>query len=262
MLSTIDWQQIASMFCLLLTCLLLAKLYLGGLAHSYRYFSFYLLFEAGCALVLMLTKKGTTMYGRIWLLSKPILWVLCLLVLLEVFSLVLARYPGIASLMRWTVTGAAGVSLAISVVSLTLDFQNPNEPFPILRLAFAVQRTVDATMAISLLVPLLFMLQFPVRLSRNAVLHCLLFSAVVGVEAGCLFARNWYGLGSFAIANLVMTGGTILCRLGWIVWLTQTGEQTQQPVGPMCSPQMEQQLLDQLHAFNDVLMKGRRTQYQ
>jgi hypothetical protein len=257
---TSDLQRIASVAILGLTFVLLAKLYLTGLTRRYRYFSCYLMYEAVCSLVLLLTKKGTTLYGSIWLISKPVLWVLCLMVLLEVYSLVLEKYPGIASLMRWTVTGAAIVSAAISIISLTLDFRNPNEPFPILRVAFAVQRTVDATMAISLVAPLLFMLQFPVRLSRNAVLHCLLFSALVGVEAGCLFARNWYGAESAPMFNLVMSMGTLLCRLGWIFWLTRKGEVSQRPVGPMCSPEMEQQLLDQLHAFNTVLLNKRRTQ--
>jgi hypothetical protein len=258
---SIDLQRILSECSLLVTCLLLVKLYVSKLSRVYRFFGAYLLFEATCSLVLMLVRQGNTLYGSIWIWSKPLYWVLCLMVLLEVYSLVLARYPGIASLMRWTVVTAAVAAAAIAILTLTLDFQNPNEPFPLLRCAFAVQRTVDTTMVISVLVPLLFMLQFPVRLSRNAVVHCLLFAAMAAIEAGALFVRNHYGREWTPVANLGMVLGTIVCRLAWIALLNRRGEQVEQPVGPMCSPQMEQQLLRQLRMFNDVLMKAGQTQF-
>jgi hypothetical protein len=199
-----DWQRIGSEISSVLTLVLLIKLYACGLTRRYCYFSFYLLFESICGPLLLLVKRGTTTYGAIWLVSKPVLWILCVLVLLEIYSLVMNRYPGIASLMRWAATAAAVSSAAISILSLTLDFRNPDEPFPLLRYAFAVQRTVDVTMAISVVVPLLFMLRFPVRLSRNAVSHCILFSSMACVEAGALFVRNWFGNGSAAIGNLGM----------------------------------------------------------
>jgi hypothetical protein len=257
----IDWQQKTAACSVLLNCVLLAKLYASELTSRYRFFSFYLLFETVCGSLLLMVGRGTTLYGRIWLMSKPLSWVLCMLVLLEIYALVMANYPGIASLMRWAVTLAAGASAAFSVVSLALDFRNPNEPFPLLRYAFAVQRTVDGTMAISVLVPLLFMLRFPVRLSRNVVAHCALFSGVAGVEGGALFARNWFGRQVHLYTNLTITLGTIVCLLLWIVLLNPEREQIEQPVGPRCSPEMERVLLDQLQAFNAVLLKRGQTQF-
>jgi hypothetical protein len=259
-LPLIDSQKIALLGSLMLTCVLLAKLYAGGLTRTYRYFSCYLLYEVVCALLLMPLRQNTNTYGEIWILSKPMYWVLCLMVLLEVYSLVMALYPGIASMMRWTVIAAATASVGISILSLLVEFRNHNDPFPLLRCAFAVQRTVDTIMAISLLVPVLFILQFPVRLSRNSVTHCLLFSALVGIEAGGLFMRNCLGREFAGILNLAMSTGTILCLLGWIALLNRNGERTEQPVGPLCSPEMEQRLLDQLYAFNQVLLKTGQTQ--
>src|SRR3982751_4842017 len=99
-----DWQRIGSVISSALTLVLLVKLYSTGLTRRYCYFSCYLLFESVCGPLLLWAKQGTTTYGAIWLVSRPIIWVLSVLVLLEVYALVLARYPGIASLMRWTVT--------------------------------------------------------------------------------------------------------------------------------------------------------------
>jgi hypothetical protein len=257
----IDWQQKTAACSVLLTCVLLAKLYGSNLTRRYRFFSLYLLFETVCGSLLLMAGRATTLYGQIWLVSKPLSWVLCLFVLLEIYSLVMANYPGIASLMRWAVTIAAGASAAISIVSLGFDFHNPNEPFPLLRYAFAVQRTVDGTMAISVLVPLLFMLRFPVRLSRNVVAHCALFSTMVGVEAAALLARNWFGRGVHLYTNLAITIDTIVCLLLWIALLNPEREQIEQPVGPLCSPETERVLLDQLKAFNTVLLKRGQTQF-
>jgi len=251
-----DLQRLVSAGSLIFMTVLVVKLYATGLARHYRYFSLYLMFEILCSMLLMSVRKGSTMYARIWIFSRPVGWVLCLLVLLEIYGLVMARYPGIATLMRRAVMAAALLSLVASVLTLALDFQNPHERFPLLRCAFAVQRTVDGTMALSLLVPLLFMAQFPVRLCRNVVMHCLLFSALIGTEAGALFLRNWLGAEFNASTNLAMTFCSVLCFAAWAACVNRKGERVEQAVGLLSTPEMERQLLERLREFNEVLVRN------
>ncbi len=162
---------------------------------------------------------------------------------------------GVAAL-RCAVVAAALLSFSLCVLSLSLDFQNLNEKFPILRAAFAVQRTVSATMAISLLAPLLFMARFPIVLARNVVLHCTLFAAFVGVDAVGLFARNRLGSEFNSVTSLTMSLASDVCLLAWILFLSRAGERVQQPVGAPCSTETEQRLPEQLRAFNEIMMKG------
>jgi hypothetical protein len=253
-----ELQRILHAWNLMLMIVLLLKLHAAELSRRYRFFSLYLLFEILCAALLIMVNQRSTTYALIWICSKPLSWVLSLLVLLEIYALVMAQYPGIASLMRWAVGIAALLALVLSVSSLSLDFQNPHEQYPLLRYSFAVQRTVDATQALSVLAALLFMAQFPVRLCRNVIAHCLLFSGMAGTEAGCLFARNWLGADFNPLTNLFMTSGTMLCLLCWIWFVNRQGEEAEQVVGPMCSPEMELRLLKYLHACNEMLVRSGR----
>ena len=250
------WQRIASSLCAIGAIVLLSKLYATGLIKVYRWFACNLCFGVVMSVLLMRLRHGSNLYAVVWACTKPLEWMLYLAVILEIYSLVMSRYPGIASMMRWAVTAAAGVSFVLCVLSLSLDFQNPNEKFPILRAAFAVQRTVSATMVISLLAPLFFMARFPVVLARNVVVHCTLFAGFVGVGAVGLFVRNRLGQEYNSVTNLAMSLASDVCLLGWILFLNPAGERVRQPVGPRCSAETEQRLLEQLRGFNEVLIRG------
>jgi len=205
---------------------------------------------------LLLARPHSNRYAEIWACAKPVEWILSLAVVLEIYSLVLHRYPGIASLTHWAIIAAVILSLLLSIGSLGLDFQNPHEKFPVLRMAFAVQRTIDNTMVWSLLLPWFLMARFPIRLCRNVVAHCLLFSAFVGVEACGLFARNLLGHAWSPYTNLAMTMGTNLCLLGWIFILGPKGERAEEVVLVRVNPERERHLLDQLNACNRLLQRA------
>jgi hypothetical protein len=110
------------------------KLYATGLA--YEWFALYQGCEILTALTLRGVGQGSNLYAVARACSKPVLWLLCLGVVLEIYSLVMPKYPGISSVMCWAVTGAAGLSLAVSVLCLSFQFSNPNEKLPLLRYAF------------------------------------------------------------------------------------------------------------------------------
>ena len=250
------WQRLLSYVGVIGTMVLLAKLYSTGLARVYRWFTRFLILGMIASCSLLVVGRGTNAYAMTWFCSKPLEWLLSLAVLLEIYSLVMARYPGIASLMRWAVIAAAGIAFTVSMLSLSIDFHSQHEKFPILRCAFAVQRTVDATLALSLLIPWLLMTRFPITLCRNVVIHCMVFSASVGLEAGLLFARNVLGTGFNQYTNLIMMTGNSFCLLAWILFLTKKGEMVEHVVRTRRDPETERLLIAQLGAFNQALLRA------
>ena len=248
-----DWLRLLSLLSVIATLVLIGKLYFTGLAQTYRWFTRFLAMSALAGSLLLLPGSGNE-HAVIWACLKPMEWLLSLAVLLEIYSLVMARYPGIASMMRWAAVAAAGITLTISIMSLSLDFMNPHEKFPVLRYAFAVQRTVELTLALSLVIPWLLIMRFPIRLCRNVVVHCALFSASAALEAMTLLARNILGSGWNHHTNLVLMAGSDLCLLGWILFLNKDGEQVEQVVRPQRDPAQEEYLIGQLHAFNQALL--------
>ena len=248
-----EWLRLLSLLSVIGTLALIGKLHITGLARTYRWFTRFLALSAASGGLLLLPGSGNE-HAILWACMKPLEWLLSLAVLLEVYSLVMARYPGIASLMRWAALAAAGISFAICAMSLSLDFMNPHEQFPVLRYAFAVQRTVELTLALSLVIPWLLIMRFPIRLCRNVVVHCALFSASAAVEAVTLLARNMLGSSWNHTTNIIMMAGSNLCLLGWILFLNQKGEQVERVVRPQRDPALEEYLIGQLHAFNQALL--------
>jgi hypothetical protein len=252
--SIADWQRFLSFAGLIGTIALLVRLHLTGLAPVYRWFialRFYGMLVTG---LLQLVHPRTNLYAVIWACSKPLEWILGVAVVMEIYSLVLHRYPGIVSLTHWAIIAAVIFSLLLSIGLLSLDFHNPHEKFPVLRLAFAVQRTFDNTIVCSLLLPWLLIVRFPIRLCRNVVVHCVLFSAFMGIEAGGLFVRNLLGHTWNPFLNLAMSVGTSLCLLGWILFLDQKGERAEKVVLVQVDPERERHLIEELQAFNRLLL--------
>lgn len=256
MYSASEWLRLFSFAVLIGHVVLLARLFITGLARVYRCFSALLFCESILTSLLLAVRPHSNMYAVVWACSKPVEWILGLAVVLEIYSLVLHRYPGIASLTRWAILAGVMVSLLLSVASLSLDFHNPNEKFPILRLAFAVQRTVDNTLVWALLMPWFLLTRFPIRLCRNVVVHCFLFSAFMGIESGGLFARNLLGTGWSNVTNFAMLAGTTLCLLGWILLIGRDGERAEGVVLARIDPEREHRLIGQLKSFNVLLMRA------
>ena len=250
-----EWQRVLSFAAIGLNLLLLAKLWSAGLIRRYRWFSMYLLAGVFSGALLLFAHPRSNQYAVLWGLTRPLEWAMGLAVVLEVYSLVLHRYPGIASLTRWAILAGVIVSLVLSIGSLGWDFQNPHEKFPMLRTAFAIQRTIDNTMVWALLMPWLLMARFPIRLCRNVILHVALFSMFVGTEAVGLFVRTLLGHQWNVYTNLAVTMGTNLCLVAWITMLSRKGEVAEKVVLARQDPEREKELIDQLKSFNQMLLR-------
>src|SRR2546428_397754 len=82
-----------------LACALVVwRLYASSLHRTYRLFFAYVMLQLARSVVLLpLSSKGVTYY-RIWVITQPLLWLLYVLVVFELYSLVWKQYRGIYSL--------------------------------------------------------------------------------------------------------------------------------------------------------------------
>jgi len=95
-----------------------------------------------------------------------------ILVVLELYRLVLDRYQGIYTLGQWAMYLAIAISVTISVLAL-LPRITPRIPEPsrILFREMAVERGVDLSLVLFILLIVLFLSRFPAPLSRNTIVH-------------------------------------------------------------------------------------------
>lgn len=234
------------------------KLYTAGLYRRYRIFFLLFLFQIPNTLWPLYMETGSHNYLYLWEITEPVLWALYILVVLELYRLVLERHRGLYSLGRWLMYVAVAVSVGLSILSLLPHF-SPSTPqrSQTLRYFYATERGVVFCLAIFILLILFFLSRYPVRLSRNVLVHTALYSIYfLSGSVGMLLASA-LGLGVYDQINLFLTGISSLCAFAWFFLLSREGEEIETNV-PLYGPDYERRALQQLEALNATLMKVSR----
>src|SRR5882672_8358612 len=99
---------------LLGSALVIWRLYFVGLQKTYRFFFAYIVVALVRSVILFQFDPLTRTYYRIWVVTQPLLWLFFVLVVSELYSLVLRRYPGIYSVSRWFFFSAVTLSTILS----------------------------------------------------------------------------------------------------------------------------------------------------
>jgi len=262
MLQYLWWSTITGYLILYL------KLRWTGLHRTYRAFSVYLLFTVLQGALLALVPwaaslmRGrpnrpfaTNAYAYTWFATAPVTWVLYVLVVLELFSLILQNFKGIASLGRWVMLGGLATAVVLSTLTLSMDLSNADEKFRILRVFLVVDRGVASSLVIFLLILAGFLTWYPVPLNRNVVVHCIVYAGYfLSVSLGMLL-RNLNGSAVSFTVNVVLSSVTLASLAVWIVFLDRAGESVKVRVRPEWAPGDEQELVAHLAAINSTLLR-------
>ncbi len=239
------------------------------LHRVYRVFAAYVLFRAARSVALATLPRAwyallhrpyfpfaNNVYGWLWTLTEPLVWALRVLVVLELYSLVLKNHKGIASFGRWTVL--AGLTIAILLSSLTLpaEASHSAEKYTVLRCYSLINRGLDASLVIFLLIITAFLAWFPIPLNRNVVLYSMVYALYFIVGTLVEVANNLGGLAAWNAVNLAANSLDLVCLTVWIVFLNAAGEATTVVVRHTWTEQHEELLVRQLAAINASLMRS------
>ncbi len=238
--------------------ILLLKLWKLALAKTYRFFALYLLVQLGQAAVLAFVEYGTDRYFQIFLGFAVAAALCAVLAILEIYSLVLRNFVGIGTVGRWAVTSGLAVSLLMAVVSLYPDLGNPEDPYPILLFFNVFQRAVYSALLLFLLFITAFLVWFPVPLSRNIIVHTLVFACLFSSQAVLLLVRNVAGVELVRLLSTLSLAIESLCLLAWILFLTRAGESRKAILGHRWHPEESERLIEQLNAINATLLRSTR----
>jgi hypothetical protein len=238
--------------------LLLLKLWRAGLMRTYPFFSSYLAYSVARGAALHAFKYGTNAYAWAYFLSEPVFWLAYILVVLELYSLVLRNYPGIASLGRWVLVAGLFASILISGLSLQADLSNPGEKYPVILYFTVIGRGVIFSLVIFLLLITGFLVSYPVPLSRNVIVHSMVWSLYFLSTTAGLLVRNITGHQVTADMNLALLAASLACLVAWIVALSPAGEGRTIVLRHIWRPEQQQRLMDQLSAINSTLLRTAR----
>jgi hypothetical protein len=242
------------------SALTVLKLLATGLYRRYRIFFAYFLFRVPLmTFFLVLNASGTgsrsTLYFWAFLYCQPVLLVAYVLVVIELYSLALERYRGLYTIGRWVMAGSVLIAGLISVGTLIPKIR-PSLPEPSRRLMIqlAAERGVDLALVIFILLIILFLVKFPVPLGGNVIVHTVIYFVFFLSDTIALLWRELLGHQTSEVFNLVATMVSSACSVAWWLLLSAHGEEARTAL-PEMRPQAEQQILQQLDALNDTLLK-------
>ena len=161
------WEHRVLLFEFACHCVLLWRLLSQKLAGVYAFLTAFLVGEVLQGLALFPVRLHSTLYGWIYLVSTPILWLLAYFVVLELYRLVFEDYPGISSAGRKVVTWSMGFALLASVIYAIPDLRSSSGPFPVLRIYYILERSTVLGLLIFLVMVQLFLVRYRLRLSPN-----------------------------------------------------------------------------------------------
>ncbi len=226
----------------------------------YRFFFVFLVFRVARSLALSLVPFQRDAYGWIWIGTQPVMWFLYVLVVLELYGLVLENYKGLATLGRWAVTVGLAIALLISALTVGPDLGGYPDSYPILRYCSAIDRTVQSGLVIFLLFITGFLAWYPVAVSRNVLVHCIVYAAYFLSGAAAMLVRNTT-IGSelaLQMASLGLTSVSLACIVVWVLMLNRKGEEVKVAGRPQWQPEDEKHLIDQLASINASLLRAAR----
>jgi len=236
---------------------LAVKLWRQDLRKGYPFFFWYVTFRLLRAVVLLPFPTNRTIYGYLFIPTELVLWVFYVLVVLELYRLVLRDFKGIATLGRWVVLGALSLSVLLSLLSLAPDLSS-RQAYPILQAVFVMGRAICSSLAIFLLLITAFLVFYPVPLSRNVIVHTVVYAVYFLSLTMTYFVRNVAGPDVVLPLNIVLQAVTVLTLLAWIVLLSPAGEQVVISVRPRWAPEEEQRLVRNLDSINAALLRAAR----
>jgi hypothetical protein len=242
-----------SLACLIGFCLTVFKLLQIKLARSYRAFFAFCCFQACEAIAVNVLGVSSSLYFQFWVVTLPISWSLSILAVRELCGLVLERYQGLRTAGRWGMYLAVVIAAAISILTL-LPRMKPAQRSRILPYLFPADRGVNFGLAIFLLVMLFLLSRFPVKPSRNVMVHATLYTVFFLNSAITTLLHTFWGSKTPVAVNLAASFVAAASAWGWFSLLTHDGEETHMNL-PHYTPEQEERILMKLDALNETLLK-------
>jgi hypothetical protein len=252
------WEKILLSATTGLTIAVLVKLWFSGLARIYKLLFLFLVSDLLSYVVALSVPYDTTWYGYFYFSLQTLKIAVAVPVLVEIYALALEKTPALAQFGRNAVRYILGAAALFPVVLVLMD--QARSPHPYLRAFLLFEQTMDATIAIFLIIISAFMAWFPVRMKRNVILYAGGFVVwFLSRSAAVHVVNQWSGNKTVSLAVNSADMFIIMgCLLVWLLGLRREGENRTAVVGHLWNRAEADRLTEQLDAINDSLERLRR----
>jgi hypothetical protein len=237
---------------MVLLALLALNLWRTGLFRTYHALFYYSLIELCRTAATVGISPYTKLYGYIYFLTQPVIWILYALMTLEMYQTALSSFPSIASTSRrvisWWLVGA----LVLAVASLALG-TSTDASWPILETFLVVGRVINTSLFLFVIGLAATLFWFPVPLSRNALVNASAFTFFFAACTGAMLGRNIIGPEFRSLASTALLTASIATIVVWRLFLTPEGEENRIYSGFHRDKETAERLIGQLETLNRTL---------
>jgi hypothetical protein len=191
---------------------------------------------------------ATRIYALAWMSSKPVILILWVLIVLELFRLVREHYPGIGAFALTLLLAALAIASVVAILSLGPDAKGIDWHRPALQLSVLLNRYVATVLTFFLFALAVFFHYYHAPIRPNVLRHAYILAGYFSVQATAMFLTNLIGAttadtsrlaGAFGTdpmtrINRGLMIGSIGCFFAWAFLLTKRGERL--PSSPRISP--------------------------
>jgi hypothetical protein len=253
------WEKGVWCLTIALTAAVLVKLYLSGLIGIYKLLFGYLALDFTSSIAGLFISFHSKAYALYYFSVQTVKITVAAFMLVEIYSLALERHPALAQFGRSMVGYILAIAAVFPVIGVFRDRSAAGGAHPYIRFFFLFEQTMDATMAIFLILLLIFLAWFPVRMRRNVIVYIggfivwsLSRSAVVHL------INQWFNNRHLTqISNIAQMCVTLGCLLFWMEGFKREGEARTAVVGHLWNRAEAERLTERLDAINDGLARMR-----
>ncbi len=251
-------QKIGDVLILGASLLLGFRLLVSGLSGRYRAFFSYLIFYLLQTGFMISLDVRSDLYQKVYILTEPIGWIFGALVVLELYSLVLEDYRGLYSAGKWVLMAAVVLALIASALSLMVPSHDPARQSKVLAFEFVAARAIYFSLVVFLFTILVFVMQYPLSLRRNSILHSIVFSVYFLSNTVIYLVLSTGGYATIHTVTYLMQGVTLASLCTWLLMLKPSGEELKVSLRPEWMPGREEVLITQLNSLNAALLRSGR----
>jgi len=267
------WLSVAQYVELCLGFILVARLLSLRLHRVYRYFCVFLLADISGILIWSVQKYTWRTYHfdyRIaWLVEHVVIWVFTLLTVYALLDAILARLPGILKLSHKVLNLSFAAAIVVGLLTALPEYRAAiatevllGRFAHIIAAAFVLDRVIASVALLTLLCILLFLIWFPIEMSRNLAMFFGGFVVYFALKAFLMLALSLWSNGSLEFLQSTSTLSALLSSLVFAYWtfsITQAGEKVPAKLRLEGWHRREEELLvAQLEAMNASLLRAVR----
>ena len=197
----------------------------ADLRYPYAFFASFLAANLSRSLVLVCIDFRSHAYTLIWSVSEPLLLILQLLAVAEVYDHICAAYPGVAR-YKYRLLAITGV-LASTASAFTLVIGMNRVTVWHYFIAVTAKSFVATSSVVFLVLVWALFRHFPVDRGSNLRIHWRVLTVYFSLNAGGLLAMiTWPGQ---VWINIAVLAGVIICYSIWAAAFSAKGELARQP---------------------------------